>query len=1383
MWYRFSMSDITDLYCPDCAGRGIKSELVRRKNRTNGNEFMGCSNYPRCKYIKERLGANPPISKEKINAIISGSEPHQPSQQQETLYCPVCARQGKTSPTNKIHIKNRTPFYGCSTYGSSNYCGYVSYNQNEKPLTSEQLAAVIEQGEYQQKQTPQQNGIEQPVPQGEWDASVVKNKKPIDFFKELPITNTEIGVCPFGHGPLKETKKGNLACYECGRILKQYGGEGYALSPKDKPSLFMIYDKKHGDKYELLNGEPRGDIKGYSTEEREKKDDIKAPEKATGGIIEDTITTIDEKEQEDLFAFYKEAHASPEDDKGQGSIQMGDLFIMSDEERVKIPIDMNSFYEEMMLRAEQLEQAKLNYIDLQNYMDQSIEDRIALEKENIGDNLIIGDHGIYNQEECEAAKLSSLYQYTEISINGYTPNPSQAKSLKLLEKTNNNMILCLPTGVGKTTIAEAAIADGKLKAQKTRMKHPIAVYICPARALAAQIAKDFSAKEHPFAKMGWDISLVRGMGKDDKKAQIAQQYNDQRDDSAEDVMGKLLEEQGEPEWMKNLEYDVNKASVVVTTPEKLLQDLLSPDRNPWVQRITTLIFDEGHLIGDKSRGPKFEGEQMQLYKQHYQKIKQKVGDAVRIIFMSATMNNATELAAWQQTMTGPGTKWTVVWGEWKPIDVHKEFREFKEDDDDALSMEILIDVASQNNVIMNKNGDRVMRPTLIFVHKIKMGNKLRKMANKDFWHCGYCGGVWYNTGTEKVYKEARCPFCTLGGKTTSWNINFHHANVTPREQDRYVNDFNDLSNNNSTLIATSTLAAGVNTGAQRVIIAGTTRGSEEVESSQINQMIGRAGRQKYLSEFPGEDGKGEPPIVTIYTPDTRVIQDQRRINSGAFLESQMTTHLKIADNLLRAIGTLNIHDARSCGNFIASTFAYFQSQIDDTDPRNIRRGLQAINKSYGEFGDLIKWQNKGNYTNFKNSTVCDHTNIIDITRISEPIFIEGKEKTPKNQMWKFVCQEKLKDTEGNLIINSNTGEPVICGAVGLMNPIHYHDVSVHGDAGFLQDTNRALKDLISSGMATIEKGEYKITSLGRQLLAKSMETATAVDIIKNMHKIEFNPDETPIIELAYALGNLRVNSDTEEGNYISKEQSQACMEVNAFLGINPENPVEPAVKQIQCLYWILNGINLDSKNKKGQKIIPECLIKDYLGITDDYGGIFLGGFDVLSGRAHWFAGAPEEQALLGVQLSFGVSHDIAPFVIADYLWPNEAELLLSPEVGCQTLYDVVANYSSIGNKIEDKLRIDAFAKKLHSYYKQRATTQGKTFTKPYTNYIYMAKKLAKKAKAAMNGLRLKQKGNDYEIDWRQTKIDEMRGSPYKRSVELLNNPENIRKIRQRRSST
>ncbi len=71
---------------------------------------------------------------------------------------------------------------------------------------------------------------------------------------------------------------------------------------------------------------------------------------------------------------------------------------------------------------------------------------------------------------------------------------------------------------------------------------------------------------------------------------------------------------------------------------------------------------------------------------------------------------------------------------------------------------------------------------------------------------------------------------------------FHCADIEEKEKDRLVSEFN--RGNIKTILATNTLSEGVNTPADIVIVFGTRRGSYYLDTVDVNQMFGRAGRGK-----------------------------------------------------------------------------------------------------------------------------------------------------------------------------------------------------------------------------------------------------------------------------------------------------------------------------------------------------------------------------------------------------------------------------------------------------------------------------------------------------------------------------------------------------------
>lgn len=71
---------------------------------------------------------------------------------------------------------------------------------------------------------------------------------------------------------------------------------------------------------------------------------------------------------------------------------------------------------------------------------------------------------------------------------------------------------------------------------------------------------------------------------------------------------------------------------------------------------------------------------------------------------------------------------------------------------------------------------------------------------------------------------------------------FHCADIAEKEKNRLIAEFN--TGVIKTILATNTLSQGVNTPADVVIVCGTRRGSYYLNKAEVDQMLGRAGRNK-----------------------------------------------------------------------------------------------------------------------------------------------------------------------------------------------------------------------------------------------------------------------------------------------------------------------------------------------------------------------------------------------------------------------------------------------------------------------------------------------------------------------------------------------------------
>ena len=168
-------------------------------------------------------------------------------------------------------------------------------------------------------------------------------------------------------------------------------------------------------------------------------------------------------------------------------------------------------------------------------------------------------------------------------------NSAQIKSIKAGLLDNKSILVCTPTGSGKTAIATFAIIK-KLIENKGK-----AVYLVPLKALANQKYKNY---KQFFEGTGIEVAISTG-----------------------DLDSK-------DRWL--IKYDT-----LILTVEKM--DSLLRHNLSWLPDLKIIIIDEIHLLNDISRGPTLEILITTL---------RKILPKIQIIGLSATIGNPRELANW-----------------------------------------------------------------------------------------------------------------------------------------------------------------------------------------------------------------------------------------------------------------------------------------------------------------------------------------------------------------------------------------------------------------------------------------------------------------------------------------------------------------------------------------------------------------------------------------------------------------------------------------------------------------------------------------------------------------------------------------------------------------
>jgi replicative superfamily II helicase len=206
-----------------------------------------------------------------------------------------------------------------------------------------------------------------------------------------------------------------------------------------------------------------------------------------------------------------------------------------------------------------------------------------------------------------------------------------------------------------------------------------------------------------------------------------------------------------------------------------------------------VLCHNSHLLGVPSRGDHIEVSLMKLTE---------INPNARIVLLSATMPNVFEICDWVSKITGRETYYLE--SDYRPCPLNIHYETYYDGDrmyDDKEASKIGTACA----IVDYYQEDKF----LIFVHTKRTG----ELMVNSLSHYGI---------------ESK----------------FHNADLDLKGrmdlEDKFKND-----KNFRVLVATSTLAWGLNLPARRVIITGVHRGLSEVENYDIQQMIGRAGRPKY----------------------------------------------------------------------------------------------------------------------------------------------------------------------------------------------------------------------------------------------------------------------------------------------------------------------------------------------------------------------------------------------------------------------------------------------------------------------------------------------------------------------------------------------------------
>jgi pre-mRNA-splicing helicase BRR2 len=445
-------------------------------------------------------------------------------------------------------------------------------------------------------------------------------------------------------------------------------------------------------------------------------------------------------------------------------------------------------------------------------------------------------------------------------------NRIQSKMVQSALFGSDNILLCAPTGAGKTNVALLCMLnqigqhlreDGTIDLDAFKI-----VYVAPMKALVQECVLSFGKRLAPFGINVRELSGDQNLSR--------QQIQD--------------------------------TQVIVTTPEKW--DIItrkSGDRT-YTQLVRLMIIDEIHLLHD-DRGPVLEALVARTLRQV-----ESTREMVRLVGLSATLPNFEDVAALLRVYPNKGLFFFDH--SYRPVPLQQQYIGVTEKK--ALKRFQLMNEICYEKVLQQAGRNQV----LIFVHSraetAKTARALRDLAqeNDTLNHFVREDGA----SKEILRQESESVKNSDLKDLLPYGFAIHHAGMVRSDRTLVEDLFADR--HVQVLVSTATLAWGVNLPCHTVIIKGTQMYNPEqcrwVELSPLDimQMMGRAGRY-------GLDSEGEGIIMTQHSELQYYLS---LMNQQLPIESQMIK--KLPDNLNAEVVLGNVLSVREAAKWLGYSYLY-----------------------------------------------------------------------------------------------------------------------------------------------------------------------------------------------------------------------------------------------------------------------------------------------------------------------------------------------------------------------------------------------------------------------------------------------------------------------------
>eukprot|EP00055_Hartaetosiga_balthica_P018407 m.134146 g.134146 ORF g.134146 m.134146 type:complete len:2176 (-) comp9519_c1_seq1:89-6616(-) len=465
----------------------------------------------------------------------------------------------------------------------------------------------------------------------------------------------------------------------------------------------------------------------------------------------------------------------------------------------------------------------------------------------------------------ELVKITSLPGWAQKAFGGFDSlNVIQSKLFPTAFGTNENLLVCAPTGAGKTNVALLAIlheigkhVDENGKVDKDAFK---IVYVAPMKSLVAEMTGTFNKRLQPYGLVVEELTGDRSLSRE----------------------------------------QIFKTNVLVCTPEKW--DVITR-KGGYEGAVSLIIIDEIHLLHD-DRGPVLESLVARSLRQM-----ERTGEKLRLVGLSATLPNYEDVSVFLRVDPKKGLFYFD--GGFRPCPLEQKYIGISE-------RKAMKRFQKMNDIVFEKVKHCLMneQQVIVFTHSRKdtaqTARTLMERCMEDDALINFLTGDEETTQIleESVKDVANSDLAALLPN----GFACHHAGMARPDRTIVEELFADFKIR--VLVSTATLAWGVNLPAQTVIIKGTQvyspekGGWTELSFLDVLQMLGRAGRPQYQ-----ENGVG-----ILITSHNELQFYLSLLNESLPVESQFIK--KLADNLNAEVVAGTVQNLQDGVDWLSYTYLF-----------------------------------------------------------------------------------------------------------------------------------------------------------------------------------------------------------------------------------------------------------------------------------------------------------------------------------------------------------------------------------------------------------------------------------------------------------------------------